>query len=48
MSSFAIFIKLRRADDAQVEIRNIAQGMFELVYCIKGNPFQHTLKAIKQ
>jgi len=48
MSSFANFIKLRRADDAQVEIRNIAQAMFELVYCIKGNPFQHTLKAIRQ
>jgi flavin-dependent thymidylate synthase len=48
MSSFANFIKLRRADDAQVEIRNIAQAMFELVYCIKGNPFQHTLKAIAQ
>lgn len=48
MSSFANFIKLRTADDAQVEVRNIAQGMFELVYCIEGNPFQHTLKAIKQ
>lgn len=43
--SFANFLKLRNSEDAQKEIREIAQQMLELVKNIEGNPFEHTLKA---
>lgn len=47
MRSFANFLKLRNSEHAQVEVRNIAQGMLELVKSIDGNPFEHTIKAIE-
>ena len=46
MRSFANFIKLRNSEHAQVEIREIAQQMWDLVATIEGNPFQHTLDTI--
>jgi flavin-dependent thymidylate synthase len=45
MRSFANFIKLRRSEHAQKEIREIADDMLQLVKNIDGNPFEHTLKA---
>jgi len=47
MRSFANFIKLRNSEQAQKEIREIAQQMLELVENIEGNPFKHTLEAWK-
>jgi len=46
MRSFANFIKLRNSEHAQLEIREIAQQMWDLVEDIEGQPFRHTLKAI--
>jgi flavin-dependent thymidylate synthase len=46
MRSFANFIKLRNSEHAQLEIREIAQEMWELVENIPGNPFKETLAAI--
>lgn len=43
--SFAHFQKLRNSEHAQVEIREIAQTMADLVRNIEGNPFKHTLEA---
>ena len=43
--SFNHFYKLRASDHAQIEIKNIANQMLELIKNIEGNPFQHTLKA---
>lgn len=45
MRSFANFIKLRRSPHAQLEIRQIADEMLQLVRDIEGNPFKHTIKA---
>ena len=45
MRSFANFIKLRRSEHAQKEIRDIADEMLQLVKQIEGNPFENTLKA---
>ena len=47
MRSFANFLKLRWSEHAQVEVRELAQTMFEHVSSIDGNPFEHTLKMIK-
>jgi flavin-dependent thymidylate synthase len=46
MRSFANFIKLRNSEHAQVEIRDIAQQMWDLVATIEGEPFRHTLDTI--
>lgn len=46
MRSFANFLKLRWNEHAQVEIREIARQMFELVQAIEGDPFKHTLRMI--
>jgi thymidylate synthase (FAD) len=46
MRSFANFLKLRNSEHAQVEIRNIAQQMLDLVKSIEGNPFEQTIKSI--
>lgn len=46
MRSFANFLKLRNSDHAQVEIREIAQQMLDLVKSIEGNPFEQTIKLI--
>ena len=43
MRSFANFLKLRRNDQAQVEIREIADQMLNCVKSIDGNPFKNTL-----
>jgi thymidylate synthase (FAD) len=45
MRSFANFIKLRNSAHAQVEVRELAQEMLQLVKNIEGNPFQHTIAA---
>ena len=47
MRSFANFQKLRNSEHAQVEIREIAGMMLELVEGIEGNPFKFTLEAFK-
>jgi thymidylate synthase (FAD) len=45
MRSFANFIKLRKSEHAQKEIREIAEKMLDLVKGIEDNPFQHTLNS---
>jgi len=45
MRSFANFIKLRRSPHAQLEIREIADQMLQLVRDIEGDPFKHTIEA---
>lgn len=45
LRSFANFIKLRKSQHAQKEIREIAEKMLKCVMDIKGNPFKHTLKS---
>jgi thymidylate synthase (FAD) len=45
MRSFANFLKLRNSEHAQVEIREIAQTMLELVKNLDGQPFKYTLEA---
>jgi flavin-dependent thymidylate synthase len=48
MRSFFNFQKLRNSEHAQLEIREIAQQMLELVENIEGNPFEHSIKSFKQ
>ena len=43
--SFVHFLNLRNAEDAQLEIREVAQQMLALVKNIDGNPFKLTLEA---
>ena len=45
MRSFANFLKLRRSEHAQKEIREIADNMLQLASNIEGNPFKETLSA---
>jgi thymidylate synthase (FAD) len=45
--SFAHFQELRNSEHAQLEIREIAQEMLNLVKGIEGNPFEYTVKAFK-
>ena len=45
--SFAHFQGLRNSEHAQVEVRELAQEMLDLVKGIEGNPFEHTIKAFK-
>lgn len=47
MSSFANFYYLRSADDAQLEIREIANTMMDILKNLEGNPFKYTLEAIE-
>jgi len=47
MRSFANFQKLRNSEHAQLEIREVAGMMLELVEGIEGNPFKFTLEAFK-
>ena len=47
MRSFANFQKLRNSEHAQVEIREVAAKMLELIENIEGNPFKCTLEAFK-
>jgi len=43
--SFNHFLGLRMKPDAQLEVRELAQNMLQLVYDIPGNPFHHTIEA---
>lgn len=45
--SFAHFQGLRNSEHAQVEVKELAQKMLDLVKDIDGNPFEHTIKAFK-
>jgi len=45
--SFAHFQQLRNSEHAQVEVRELAQKMLDLVKNIEGNPFKHTIEAFK-
>ncbi len=45
--SFAHFQGLRNSEHAQVEVRELAQEMLDLVKNIDGNPFKETIKAFK-
>ena len=45
MRSFANFVKLRRSPHSQLEIREIADQMLQLVRDIDGDPFKHTIEA---
>jgi thymidylate synthase (FAD) len=45
--SFAHFQQLRNSEHAQVEVRELAQLMLDLVKNIEGNPFEHTINAFK-
>jgi thymidylate synthase (FAD) len=45
--SFAHFQQLRNSEHAQVEVRELAQEMLDLVKNIEGNPFKHTIEAFK-
>ena len=47
MRSFANFLKLRMSEHAQLEIREIATQMLELVKQIPESPFKHTIEAWK-
>jgi thymidylate synthase (FAD) len=44
--SFAHFQQLRNSEHAQVEVRELAQQMLDLVKNIEGNPFKHTIDAL--
>lgn len=43
--SFYHFQQLRNSEHAQLEVRELAQQMLDLVKNIDGNPFEHTIKA---
>jgi thymidylate synthase (FAD) len=45
--SFAHFQQLRNSEHAQVEVRQLAQDMLDLVKNIEGNPFEYTINAFK-
>lgn len=45
--SFVHFYHLRADEHAQKEVRELAHQMLELIKCIEGNPFKHTLEAFK-
>jgi len=45
LRSFANFIKLRKSQHAQKEIREIAEKMLNCVMLIEGNPYKHTLNS---
>ena len=47
MRSFANFQKLRNSEHAQLEIRDIAEQMLNLVQNIPGQPFKYTLESWK-
>lgn len=45
MRSFANFLKLRKSEHAQLEIKEIACNMLDAVKNIENNPFRHTIFA---
>ena len=48
MRSFANFQKLRNSPHSQIEIKDIAQQMWDLVESIEGQPFKFTLNTIRR
>lgn len=48
MRSFANFVKLRNSEHAQLEIREIAAQMLNLVTNIEGSPFKETLATFEK
>lgn len=48
MRSFANFLKLRRDNHAQLEVRKVADEMYNLVSQIDGNPFEYTLSTLEK
>jgi flavin-dependent thymidylate synthase len=48
LRSFANFFQLRSCENAQVEIRQIAQQMFDLAQNIEGQPLKSALQVIKE
>jgi len=45
--SFYHFQKLRNSEHAQLEVRELAQQMLDLVKNIPGNPFKLTIEAFE-
>ena len=45
--SFYHFLNLRNKEDAQLEIRELAEKMLNLVKSLQDNPFKHTIEAFK-
>ena len=45
--SFYHFQQLRNSEHAQIEVRQLAQDMLDLVKQIEGNPFKETIEAFK-
>lgn len=45
--SFYHFLKLRNSEHAQLEVRELAQQMLQIVKDLPGNPFEKTIKAFK-
>lgn len=45
MRSFANFLKLRKSEHAQLEIKEIASNMLDAVKNIENKPFKHTIAA---
>lgn len=45
--SFYHFQKLRNSEHAQIEVRQLAQDMLDLVKKIEGNPFKETIEAFE-
>jgi thymidylate synthase (FAD) len=45
--SFYHFQQLRNSEHSQLEVRELAQQMLDLVKNIDGNPFEHTIKSFK-
>jgi thymidylate synthase (FAD) len=45
--SFYHFLNLRNKEDAQLEIRELAGEMLNLVKSLQDNPFKHTIEAFK-
>ena len=43
--SFYHFQKLRNSEHAQIEVRQLAQDMLDIVKQIEGNPFKETIGA---
>jgi flavin-dependent thymidylate synthase len=45
--SFVHFYRLRADEHAQLEVRNLARGMLNLIKEIPGQPFRHSINAFK-
>ena len=45
--SFYHFQQLRNSEHAQIEVRELAQEMLDIVKDLEGNPFEKTIEAFK-